>query len=194
MNFNRIRIIQNPIELTSTSQVDLKTTFKQYDIGTSFLVLNVLFDGMPAQFVDEKVYIVYKSPTNKYNVFVPLLKENGTRIVDVGSYKTKMPGILTIEISQDVLNHSGTIIGELMIVDATGKKRFTGPALIFSIIPSLSENVTAKANMFKCGQLVCGEVVPDNSNQEIEIKSFLNEEFIKNNQKLISEVQNGRNR
>lgn len=194
MNFNRIRTIQNPIELTSTSQVDLKTTFKQYDIGTSFLVLNVLFDGMPAQFVDEKVYIVYKSPTNKYNVFVPLLRENGTRIIDVGNYKTKMPGMLTIEISQDVLNHSGTIIGELMIVDATGKKRFTGPALIFSIIPSLSENVTAKANMFKCGQLVCGEVVPDNSNQEIKIKSFLNEEFIKNNQKLISEVQNDRNR
>lgn len=204
MNFNRIRTIEEPIELTSTSQVDLKLTFKQYDIGTSFLILKMLFEGRPAVFSGEKVYVTYKTPTKKYNVFAPLLKEDGTRIVDKGSYKARTPGELNIEISEDVLNYSGTILAELIIIDPTGKRRFTSPVLVFNVISSLTQNMVATTNMFKCGQLLCGEVVPNNTgeeiqttfkaNEEIKIKSFLSEKFIENNKELINEVRNNGNR
>lgn len=187
MHFKRTLLYSEPIELTETSAIDLGLIFKQYDLGTSTLVLDTLFGGEACNFSTEKVYITYKTPTTKYREFVPLTrKEDDSLIVDKGRISRSTPGRLYIDLDEEVLENAGQILGELLIVDETGTQRFTSPTIKFTIEASLSENTKVRTNMVLAGNNIKPNQTVPNTNaygsKPVDVvvekpTSFLSERF-----------------
>lgn len=185
MNFKRMLVFKDPIELTQTSEIDLGLVFKQYDLGTSTLVLDTLFNGEPCNFSTESVYITYKTPTTKYRDYIPLTREeDGSPIVDQGRVSQSKPGRLYIDLDEEVLTNSGLILGELLIVDESGTKRFTSPTIKFTVKESLTENTRVRAGMVLAGFATPNQMVPNITNEgektekRENITSFLSKEFL----------------
>lgn len=146
---------KNPIEINDTGLITTSISFKQYDVGGSVLVLNVLQDNTAIDLSLEKVYLVYKSVNNAGNIvqdipsFLKLERANNTKSFikskDGQAIKTmavaNANGQLEIIIHKDILNLVGTIEAELIIT--SGLIRVTSQRFTFDIIESILDNSNA---------------------------------------------------
>lgn len=187
MNFSRQLYYEQPIELTSTTPINLGLTFKQYDVGSSVLVLDTTLYGLPSNFSDEKIYVLYEVKSNQFSTSTPIVDRNGERVVTYGTFNHRVPGRLLLEITEEVLENSGQITAEIIIISSDGSQRMTSPAFSFNIEKSLSEISTVRVGHDKItGEVICSELKPTPYDEPLvvpeveETKTFLSEDFQKN--------------
>ena len=182
MLFNRTLEAKNTIEITGTSSIDLGVVFKQYDVGSSTLVMETTYNGSPTQFTNEKVYMTYKINDKKLGSLLPVKNSYGVDIIDTCCYSARRSGVLTVDVDKDVLLNSGDILAELVIVSNDFTKRFTSPTLRFKIEPSLIDSASSLAvvNTFGCGEAMCGQGSSTKEKRELaKVTSFLDESMKK---------------
>ena len=188
MDITRALYYNKPIELTETSRISLGVTFKQYDIGTSFLIVSTTFNGEMVDLLDNEVFISYVVKEKRFSQPVQMLNSNGARIINKCYFRGDNSGQIVIEISEDVLQYSGEIQGELIIVNKEKTKRFTSQTLVFKIEPSLTPNDIATPGRFLCGEVICGESKISSEIQENTpspaLESFLNQFYLQNKSKI----------
>lgn len=129
MNFERREKSKSPIDIYGVGTVDTGAMFKQYDVNTSILELELVANGKPVYLTNENVYLTVKSLTE---INTDELKVRARKIND---------NLLEIYLSEDILKNAGDMIAEILIVDVENGKRLTSESFTFKIEPSLTPNI-----------------------------------------------------
>ena len=129
MKFQRREKSKNPIDIYGVRTVDTGAMFKQYDMNTSILELELVVDGEPVHLTNEDIYLTVKSSTE---INTDELKVRARKIND---------NLLEIYLSEDILKNAGDMIAEILIVDVEGEQRLTSESFTFKIEPSLTPNM-----------------------------------------------------
>lgn len=148
MEYNRKQKSLSPIDILKFGTVNTGTTFKQYDINTSILELELVANGEPVHLTDEKVYVTVKSSSNSSTQL--LSKYSGISTKEKDNYKVLLRAkksrrrdvnnIIDVYISPLALENSGEMIAEVMIIDLIKEERVTSQSFTFNIEPSITPN------------------------------------------------------
>lgn len=148
MEYNRKQKSLNPIDILKFGTVNTGTTFKQYDINTSILELELVANGEPVHLTDEKVYVTVKSSSNsstqllsKYSGISTKEKDNYKVLLRAKKSKRRdVNNIIDVYISPLALENSGEMIAEVIIIDLIKGERVTSQSFTFNIEPSITPN------------------------------------------------------
>lgn len=148
MEYNRKQKSLSPIDILKFGTVNTGTTFKQYDINTSILELELVANGEPVHLKDEKVYVTVKSSSNsstqlisKYSGISTKEKDNYKVLLRAKKSRRKdVNNIIDVYISPLALENSGEMIAEVMIIDLIKEERVTSQSFTFNIEPSITPN------------------------------------------------------
>lgn len=148
MEYNRKQKSLSPIDILKFGTVNTGTTFKQYDINTSILELELVANGEPVHLKDEKVYVTVKSSSNSSTQLIS--KYSGISTKEKDNYKILLRAkksrrrdvnnIIDVYISPLALENSGEMIAEVMIIDLIKEERVTSQSFTFNIEPSITPN------------------------------------------------------
>lgn len=110
-----------------TLVTDIK--FKQYDFGSSQIIMQLFDDEIPLQL--DNVHVVVSFLNSKDDIIIDTLtSSDGVRIL------TSIDGVIKITIPDVVLRVGGKVDCEVMIID-NDSKRSTAPRISFNIVNSL---------------------------------------------------------
>lgn len=148
MEYNRKQTSLEPIDILKFDTVKTGAVFKQYDINTSILELELVANGEPVHLKDEKVYVTVKS-SNSLSTQL-LSKYSGASVKEKDNYKVLLRAkksrrrdvnnIIDVYISPLALENSGEMIAEVMIIDLIKEERITSQSFTFEIKPSITPN------------------------------------------------------
>lgn len=148
MEYNRKQKSLSPIDILKFGTVNTGTTFKQYDINTSILELELVANGEPVHLKDEKVYVTVKSSSNSSTQLIS--KYSGVSTKEKDNYKVLLRAkksrrrdvnnIIDVYISPLALENSGEMIAEVMIIDLIKEERVTSQSFTFNIESSITPN------------------------------------------------------
>lgn len=148
MEYNRKQTSLEPIDILKFDTVETGAVFKQYDINTSILELELVANGEPVHLKDEKVYVTVKS-SNSLSTQL-LSKYSGASVKEKDNYKVLLRAkksrrrdvnnIIDVYISPLALENSGEMIAEVMIIDLIKEERITSQSFTFEIKPSITPN------------------------------------------------------
>lgn len=145
MDYIRRQKSKSLIDIYGIRTVETGAIFKQYDINTSILEVELIANGKPVILTDsESVYVTVKSSveinTNQikysknYKCKCEIIEEklNVRRNMD--------DNLLEIILSEKVLNNAGDMIAEIVIADIEKEQRITSQSFKFKIEPSITPN------------------------------------------------------
>lgn len=148
MEYNRKQTSLEPIDILKFDTVETGAVFKQYDINTSILELELVANGESVHLKDEKVYVTVKS-SNSLSTQL-LSKYSGASVKEKDNYKVLLRAkksrrrdvnnIIDVYISPLALENSGEMIAEVMIIDLIKEERITSQSFTFEIKPSITPN------------------------------------------------------
>ncbi|WP_415276478.1 hypothetical protein [Clostridium perfringens] len=148
MEYNRKQTSLEPIDILKFDTVETGAVFKQYDINTSILELELVANGEPVHLKDEKVYVTVKS-SNSLSTQL-LSKYSGASVKEKDNYKVLLRAkksrrrdvnnIIDVYISPLALENSGEMVAEVMIIDLIKEERITSQSFTFEIKPSITPN------------------------------------------------------
>ena len=148
MEYNRKQTSLEPIDILKFDTVKTGAVFKQYDINTSILELELVANGEPVHLKDEKVYVTVKSSNSlstqllsKYSEASVKEKDNYKVLLRAKkSRRRDVNNIIDVYISSLALENSGEMIAEVMIIDLIKEERITSQSFTFEIKPSITPN------------------------------------------------------
>lgn len=168
----------NPIDISGFGVVNTETRFKQYDNNTSILVINLLDNGEPVNIENEIIYVSVKSAsklvTNIYNKYSSSQKETPKGILLKA--KVALNNKIEIPLSPLVLQESGNMIGEILIVDMITSQRITSQQFTFDIEASLTPNQDTKLKEVKI-QDIDGYFITDSDDMILLAPSLIENSF-----------------
>lgn len=132
----------NPINISGFGVIDTGAMFKQYDINTSILAVNLLDGENPVNVENEIIYVSVRAKdklvTNVYNKYSSKKPEEKKKILTRA--RVVSGNEIEIAISPLILQESGDMIGEILLVDLVSSRRITSQQFTFKIEPSLTPN------------------------------------------------------
>ena len=154
---NRVHGIK--LDFNTTEKLDTEISYKQYDVGSSFLAIQLLHDNQIITILNETIIAIFKNGTS-------LITDKNDKIVNSIAYiDDQAEGVILLPIPSEIIEKTGTVTCELVILSSNGSRR-TSPAFSFRIVKSLSklneelppdEELQALCGRFLCGELRAGE-------------------------------------
>lgn len=152
------RIYGLDINLDNLAEMYPKIEFKQYDYQTSYIALKFFKDGNLVENISDN-YIIGVFKDENGDLFVDT---NGSPIRSYAFEYTREVGIVVLPISKEVIDKTGNISCEIIIINEKGNK-VTSPRFNFNIQPSLidfkleqEQYLETVCGTFKAGQRLCG--------------------------------------
>lgn len=169
--FTRTKKSINSIALDGIGTVATGAVFKQYDINTSILVMDITFNDGPADIQNKEIYISLKNSngsliTNKWGKYSNKnTQESEVKGILLSASKLGESSI-SFTVSALALEMSGDIIGEIILVDPTESQRITSQSFSFKIEPSLTPNLKQNIEYINI-QDIDGYYITDIENYEL---------------------------
>ena len=152
------RIYGLDVNLDNLAEMYPKIEFKQYDYQTSYIALKFFKDGNLVENISDN-YIIGVFKDKNGDLFVDT---NGSPIRSYAFEYTREVGIVVLPISKEVIDKTGNISCEIIIINEKGNK-VTSPRFNFNIQPSLidfkleqEQYLETVCGTFKSGQRLCG--------------------------------------
>lgn len=126
--------------------IETGAVFKQHDVNTSILNINLTYKDKPIVLNNEMIYISLKGSkgtliTDAYHEYsTKIIVPNNVTKVLLAAERTSKSSIKFI-LSPLALELEGDITGEILIVDIESQERITSQEFKFKIVPSLTPNM-----------------------------------------------------
>lgn len=192
IDLNRIYGLE--INLDDLKEFNPTIEFKQYDYKTSFIAFKFYKNDTLIENIDEN-YIIGVFKDEEGSLFV---NTDGKPIKTYAFRYEEEKGIVILPISREVINTTGKVYCEMIIINKEGNK-ITSPRFNFTIHPSLmdyklEEPLETVCGTFKAGEKICGYGNAQNINVynyiTYEKTIWVDGETIVNEQRL-NNIENG---
>lgn len=174
---NGKRIHHITLNMNDVTHVKTPIKFKQYDYGSSYIYVKLVYDDEPLDLND--VVIVGSFKDSRGNIFVD---ESNQPIKANARALESDKGVILLPIPKRILRSRKEIRCEIVLFDHT-YSRLTSPSFSFVIEESILkyelEDVNPDGKKAICGEVLCGEVLcGEGLDREDTKTSSLGEEFL----------------
>ena len=120
------------LDFAETAHKSTNIKFKQYDYGANEMGIQILFNKEIVQLDDEIIIGVFKDAQGK--IYTDL---HNIPLQSYGTVVDNDLGLITLPILKELVEKSGKVIGEIVVVSQDGMNRLTSQSFDFQVVPSI---------------------------------------------------------